>query len=978
MVWPFGKKQQEEEQPSRQDFATALKLVASRVMLGKPDFVVWRDLPVGVTEESLVAWVRGGNGRDVLSLARWRGLAAAELGGLSEVAGDVVRELGGEVGGPEDQGQSSPKPEKPAQNDAITISREPGSTLEQIMQAVLEQNPELREQIDQNPELLQQLKQAIQQQLQGKTSTGGSSYNPDASHIKPEAKELLKQGVYRYQAGDLMGAIDFWSQAIEIDPNLAPAYCNRGIAYFYLKQYEEAIADYTRAIDIDPNDAYTYNNRGVAYDHLKRYEEAIADYTRAIDSDPNNAYTYNNRGNAYKNLKHYEEAIADYTRAIDIDPNDAYTYNGRGSAYKNLKHYEEAIADYTRAIDIDPNDADAYNGRGNAYSTLERYEEAIRDCSQAVHLQPDYWEAWANRGIPLFNYSGYQAALENYKTGLSHLDPHQEPLGCAVLHRLTGRAHAQQGRNHTQYVLYWEARQCYKEAYDLIEANPLHTPDTLKILRDWIKADRAIGNHETANELTLNAIQRLTQALINADPGYRKILRVEFNDFYTLNVDRLISQNQPWQALIEAETWKRLALTWLQNPNADPQPLTRETLQTAIQQLCPNPQTAILYWHLSPAQINTFLLRPHQDPQIIATIPTDPPFTPTTKTTENFTEWLKQYKTTYNQTRKEEDSELQWRDELPPLLAPLPNLLNIPTINPHLTDLHTLILIPHRDLHLLPLHALLNPAKVPLKKGDLGGFRITYRPNLTLQPTPPNPHPPNQPPTLIGHPTTSRPLQFVRIETALLHHLHPTAQPLTETAVTPDTFTQALQTPAPFLHFTGHGEHNAENPEQSALNLANDHPFTLKDLDNLPNLNIPLISLAACETGITNQGEFINEFVGFPAIFLKKGSRYVLSTLWTVSEESSMIFIIEFFRHHHQHNDPITALTHAQTQLQTLTWTDLAQWYRDTSDPKLKRTVRDGLKSLASNIENDPEHHPPNQTPYAMPYHWGGFILTHS
>jgi len=1019
MVWPFGKKKQEQEpQPERQgpDFGGALGAVSNRVMLGNADFLVWGDLGrFGVDEAGLIAWVRGGNGREVLSLARWRGLAAAGLGVLSEVAGDVVRELEGEVGGHEDREKSGPKPEKPTQNDAITISIKPGQTLEQIVQAVLEQNPELREQIDQNPELLQQLKQAIQQQLQGKTSTGGSSYRPNTSHIKPEAIELFDQGVNRYQAGDVMGAIALWSQAIEIDPKYASAYNGRGIAYKNLKRYEEAIADYTRAIDIAPNDAYAYNCRGIAYSDLKRYEEAIADYTRAMEIAPNDAYAYNGRGIAYKNLKRYEKAIADYTRAIEIDPNYAIAYNNRGfahndlkryeeeisdynraieidsnyaaaynnrgNAHNDLKRYEEAISDYNRAIEIDPNYAYAYNGRGIAYKTINRYAEAIRDYDQAVHLQPDYWQAWGNRGLALFDYSGYQAALENYKTGLSHLNPDQEPLGCAVLHRQTGRVHAEQGHTQPNPRLYFiQATQSYNTAYDLIEANPFHTSDTLKILRDWIKCDRALGENEAANQLTLNAIHRLTQALTNADPSYRKILRVEFQDFYTLNVDRLISQNQPWQALIEAEQWKRLALTWLQDSNADPQPLTRETLQTAIGQLCPNPQTAILYWHLSPAQINTFLLRPHQDPQIIATIPTDPPFTPTTKTTENFTEWLKQYKTTYNQTRKTSSEKvplpkgdlggLNWRDELPPLLAPLPNLLNIPTINPHLTDLHTLILIPHRDLHLLPLHALLNPAKVPLKKGDLGGFRITYRPNLTLSiPT----HSPNPDPTLliIKNPQSTiatETLPWAETEVDSLSTLY-TSTIIKRPNAHLAHITPHLTQPNHQFHFAGHGNSDPDNPLASCLYLNNKDILTV---ETLLTLNLPaydLVSLSACETALTNTGEFIDEFVGLPSAFLKSGAKQVLSSQWSVESFPTTLTMIEFHRRYRAGMPAAQALAEVQIWLRNLTREDLQTWLQTAQTTWPNELLwRDKLDEI--------EPWPTGHQPYQNPYYWAAFIVT--
>ena len=46
------------------------------------------------------------------------------------------------------------------------------------------------------------------------------------------------------------------------------AHNNRGIAFYALRRYPEALEDYTRAIKLDPQSAVAHNNRGVAYDAL--------------------------------------------------------------------------------------------------------------------------------------------------------------------------------------------------------------------------------------------------------------------------------------------------------------------------------------------------------------------------------------------------------------------------------------------------------------------------------------------------------------------------------------------------------------------------------------------------------------------------------------------------------------------------------------------------------------------------------------
>ena len=71
-----------------------------------------------------------------------------------------------------------------------------------------------------------------------------------------------------------------------------------GLSYQQEKKgrYEEAIKEYNQAIELNPNFAEAYNNRGNAKHELRRYEEAIKDYDQAIELNPNFAEAHNNRG----------------------------------------------------------------------------------------------------------------------------------------------------------------------------------------------------------------------------------------------------------------------------------------------------------------------------------------------------------------------------------------------------------------------------------------------------------------------------------------------------------------------------------------------------------------------------------------------------------------------------------------------------------------------------------------------------------
>jgi Flp pilus assembly protein TadD len=151
-----------------------------------------------------------------------------------------------------------------------------------------------------------------------------------------------------------------------------------------------ALADYNRAIQIDPNYAFAYHNRGILKDDkLNDIPGALADYNRAIQLNPNYAKAYYNRGFLkYTKLNDTPGALADYNRAIQINPNDAFAYHNRGVLkHDKLNDTPGALADYNRAIQLNPNDADAYYNRGDLkYTKLNDRAGGINDMQQAARL----------------------------------------------------------------------------------------------------------------------------------------------------------------------------------------------------------------------------------------------------------------------------------------------------------------------------------------------------------------------------------------------------------------------------------------------------------------------------------------------------------------------------------------------------------------------------------------------------------------
>ena len=205
------------------------------------------------------------------------------------------------------------------------------------------------------------IREAVKEmQVQADTTSG-------ISERELRAKLAFQQGNVLMMIGQVNMAIEHYSHAIELDPNNASAYNNRGAAYEHKGDIDHAIDDYTKAIQLNPNDAMVYSNRGGAYCEKGDIDRAIEDCNIAIELKPDYANAYSNRGVAYSDKGDIDHAIDDYTKAIQLNPNDAMVYSNRGGTYREKGDIDRAIEDCNIAINLNPNYAEAYNNRGAAY-----------------------------------------------------------------------------------------------------------------------------------------------------------------------------------------------------------------------------------------------------------------------------------------------------------------------------------------------------------------------------------------------------------------------------------------------------------------------------------------------------------------------------------------------------------------------------------------------------------------------------------
>ncbi len=173
---------------------------------------------------------------------------------------------------------------------------------------------------------------------------------------------------------------------------------------------------------------------------------------------------------------------------------------------------------------------------------------------------------------------------------------------------------------------------------------------------------------------------------------------------------------------------------------------------------------------------------------------------------------------------------------------------------------------------------------------------------------------------------------------------------------------------AVYLHLSCHGSFNWGNPMDSALYLAHDEPLKLSEIISDLNLNSTrLVTLSACETGISDVRQSPDEYLGLPAGFLQAGAPAVVSSLWTVDDRSTALLMERFYRNHLEKGMTLSAaLREAQLWLRDATRKELGDYYKTF----IRMSAEEAFDAFIE-ISGAPD-----DKPYANPFYWAAFTFT--
>src|SRR5262245_52337501 len=173
-----------------------------------------------------------------------------------------------------------------------------------------------------------------------------------AAAVAVAAENAARDAGAALARGNLDQAVALYSEALQDKtlPNERRAILlsDRGVAYARLQNPKEAIEDFNRAIQLFPEYAAIYNNRGNVLLGIGAVREALKDFDRALMLAPGYAAAYSNRAGAELKQGEIALATADYSKAIALVPVNPAAFTGRGRAHLASRRPGAAIQDFTR------------------------------------------------------------------------------------------------------------------------------------------------------------------------------------------------------------------------------------------------------------------------------------------------------------------------------------------------------------------------------------------------------------------------------------------------------------------------------------------------------------------------------------------------------------------------------------------------------------------------------------------------------
>lgn len=204
------------------------------------------------------------------------------------------------------------------------------------------------------------------------------SFFEQAQQMEPQAVDIP---YYLGETFRLMGeprqALQFYGQALEIDPRFAPALLGKARANLSLNPKSDVLPDLNQALQIDPNLAEAYLERAGVYLNQGKVQKALQDVEKAEALMPSSPLPPLVRAKIFRQQGQVQKAYQEAQKAFERDRTLLAAYRLLGETALLNGELEQARETLKIYLDYEKKDSDAYTLYGQSLVGVAAQEDWI-------------------------------------------------------------------------------------------------------------------------------------------------------------------------------------------------------------------------------------------------------------------------------------------------------------------------------------------------------------------------------------------------------------------------------------------------------------------------------------------------------------------------------------------------------------------------------------------------------------------------
>jgi serine/threonine protein kinase/TolB-like protein/tetratricopeptide (TPR) repeat protein len=203
--------------------------------------------------------------------------------------------------------------------------------------------------------------------------------------------------VLKATRAELVRAIEFFNEALKLDPGYADGWAGLASAYRRMtiggdvppsEAFEQAKRAANEALRIDPDHAEAHSALGtVAFWYEWDYGRAERLLRRALDLQPSSGDSQTYLAHLFSNLGRHDEALEHIRRARAFDPDWPVPRSLEGQFLLMARRYEESLERLDALVQAEPEFAGGHVMRVYPLLALQRYDDAIEACARTRELR---------------------------------------------------------------------------------------------------------------------------------------------------------------------------------------------------------------------------------------------------------------------------------------------------------------------------------------------------------------------------------------------------------------------------------------------------------------------------------------------------------------------------------------------------------------------------------------------------------------